>query len=131
MPVTWELGDRLLVVTLIGNYAYEDPARAVRDAMREPSFRPDTMLLIDARLTTTRRSSEEFRDRAIWMKSLTTEGLAPRCAIVIGAAPHQFGRARMAATYVEMHGMELKIFTEMDEASQWLRGEARSSGVGL
>lgn len=131
MPVTWELRNRVLVVSLDGDYEYDAPVRAITEAMQHPSFLPGTMLLIDARLTTTRRSSEEFRERAIWMASLQAKGLASRCALVIPPQTHQYGLARMAATHVEMHGMELQIFTDMDAASQWLLGQATASSAGL
>ncbi len=98
------------------------------DAIRDPAFRNGTRLLIDARLTKTRRTSEEFRERAIWMSSLKGRGVADCCALVISQEPHQFGVARMAATHVEMHGMELGIFTDIQEASMWLlKGDAATA----
>jgi hypothetical protein len=124
MPVNWELRNRVLVVSLEGAYEYHEPVHAINQAMQDPGFLPGTMLLIDARLTTTRRSSEEFRERAIWMASLQAKGLASRCALVIPMQTHQYGLARMAATHVEMQGMQLEIFTDLEEASQWLLGRA-------
>jgi hypothetical protein len=131
MPVTWEFRNRVLVVSLDGDYEYHAPVRAITEAMHHPSFLPGTMLLIDARLTTTRRSSDEFRERAIWMASLQEKGLASRCALVIPSQTHQYGLARMAATHVEMHGMELQIFTDIEAASQWLLGQASATSAGL
>jgi hypothetical protein len=77
-------------------------------------------LLIDARRSTARRSAEQFRERSAWMASLRTQGLSPRCAIVISSEPHQYGLARMAGTYLEFQNMTLEIFTDLDEALQWL-----------
>jgi hypothetical protein len=42
--------------------------------------------------------------------------------------PHQFGMARMAATHVEIQGMELEIFTDVDEASRFLFGRCGVEG---
>jgi hypothetical protein len=120
MPVTWELHHRVLVIRLIGNYEYDAPVNAVDEAMHDPAFRPGTMLLIDARLSTTRRSSEDLRDRAIWMSSLTARGIATRCALVINSQPHQYGVARMAAAHIETRGMQFEIFTDIDKACEWL-----------
>jgi hypothetical protein len=122
MPVTWELRDQLLIITLIGQYGYDAPIKAIADAIGDARFRPGTMLLIDARLTATRRSSEELRERAIWMASLRPKGLAARSAMVITPQPHQFGVARMAASHLELHDMEMEIFTDLEDASQWLLG---------
>ena len=129
MPVTWEFQNSLLLVKLIGDYEYNAPVQAVSEAMRDPACLPRTMLLIDARLTTARRSSEEFRERAIWMASLQARGLGNRCALLINEQPHQFGLARMAATHVEMRGMKLGICTDMEEAARWLLQDAASAAA--
>lgn len=129
MPVEWELRNRRLIVKLIGNYDYGAPQQAILRAMNDPAFQPGTLLLIDARQSTSGRSSEEFRDRALWMKSLLSRGLAPRSAVVINSKPHQFGLARMAATHLDLQGMELGIFTDFDEAVQWL-ADAKASAAG-
>lgn len=126
MPVTWELRDHLLIVSLVGQYTYDAPIKAVAEAIDDARFEPGTMLVVDARLTTTRRSSEELRERAIWMASLRAKGLAARSAMVITTQPHQFGVARMAATHVEIQDMIMEIFTDLDEASRWLLGGASS-----
>ena len=126
MPVTWELQDRILIVRLIGNYDYDAPVNAVEEAIRDRAFRTGTMLLVDARLSTTRRSSEDLRERAIWMASLTAKGIAARSALVINSQPHQFGVARMAAAHIETRGMQFEIFTDIAKASKWL-AEGRSS----
>ena len=131
MPVTWEFQSRLLVLRLVGNYNYDTPVRAVVEAMADPAFQPGTMLLVDARLSTTRRSSDDFRERAIWMASLRARGFAARCALLINSQPHQFGMARMAATHLEMRGMEFEIFTDSDKAAQWLLGGAAAKQAGI
>jgi len=129
MSVAWDLRNRVLVVRLDGDYGYNEPMRAVTAAMQDPGFIPGTPLLIDARRSTTSRSSEEFRSRAIWMAGLTAKGLSHRCAMVIRSLPHQYGLARMAATHVEIHGLELQIFTEIEQAFEWLQEEASSQAA--
>lgn len=129
MPVLRELQDRLLILTLIGSYDYGAPVRAVVQAMNDPAFEPGTTLLIDARQSTVSRSSEEFRQRAFWMESLLARGLAPHFAMVINSQLHQFGLARMAATHVELRGMESGIFRDFDEASTWLSWARASSSI--
>jgi hypothetical protein len=127
MPVTWEFQQPVLVLKLVGSYDYAEPVNAVGEAMRDPAFRPGTMLLVDARLSTTRRSSEDLRERAIWMASLTAKGIASRCALVINSQPHQFGVARMAAAHIESRGMQFEIFTDIAKASEWLHDAQRSA----
>ncbi len=129
MPVAWEFRDQLLVVTLIGDYDFDAPKRAVLEASAAPAFHSGTMLVVDARLSTARRSSDDFRERAAWMASLQERGFAERFALVINSQTHQFGMARMAAAHVEMRGLQLGIFTELESASQWLLGRASSKAA--
>src|SRR5262252_3861775 len=109
MPVTWELKDAILIVTLSGN-AGEEPANAILEAMADPRFRPGTSLLLDVRLAKDSPASADMRRRAAWVASLLPRGLNWRCAMVIGPKVHQYGLARMAATHLEFEGMEMEIF---------------------
>jgi hypothetical protein len=128
MPVKWEIRGSVLVVKLVGDYGFNEPVQAVSEAMADPQFQAGTPLLIDARLSKTSRSSEEFRERAQWMASLQPKGLSSRCAMVISGQPHQLGMARMAAAHLDLRGMELEIFTDLDKALQWLsNGNARNA----
>jgi hypothetical protein len=129
MPVTWTFRDSILVVTLVGEYAFEEPVNAVNTAIEDPGFRRGTLLLIDARQSTTRRSSEEFRGRSLWMASLLAKGLSPRCAIVVSSAVHQYGMARMAGIYLDLQGMTLEIFADLAEATDWLLGRSHIAPV--
>ena len=132
MPVSWEIRGPLLIVRLVGRYAFDEPEAAIVEAMSCPEFQTDTSLLIDARSSEIQRSSEEFRQRSVWMASLQPRGLSSRCAIVISDRPSQFGMARMAATHLELRGMTLGIFTDLDEAVKWLSngGEFHASAAG-
>jgi hypothetical protein len=120
MPVSCEIRGSILVVTLVGDYSFEEPVQAVMSAIADPDFHAGTSLLIDSRLSKTSRNSEDFRERARWMGTLRDHGLSSRFAIVISPKPHQFGMARMAATHLDLKGLELEIFTDMDEALRWL-----------
>lgn len=120
MPVAWELRDRVLIVKLVGEYDFDEPVEAVNAALLDPQFSPGTSLLIDARLAHAHRTSEDMHLRAKWVASLQPRGVSSRCAIVIRPQPNQFGVARMATTHHEMAGLEMDIFTDFEEALQWL-----------
>ena len=120
MPVTWEIRNRVLIVNLVGDYAFDEPVQAVNEGLLDPQFRPGTSLLIDARLAHAHRTSEDMRRRAEWVASLQPRGISSRCAIVIRPQPNQFGVARMARTHHEMAGLEMDIFTDFNEALSWL-----------
>jgi hypothetical protein len=120
MAVTWEIRGLVLIVTLVGDYGFDEPVKAVTEALADAQLRPGTSLLVDARLSRARRTSEEFRTRATWVASLGSKGLSSRCAIVIAPEPHQIGMARMVATHHEIQGVEMSIFTDLEEALRWL-----------
>ncbi|MBV8904976.1 MAG: hypothetical protein JOZ22_15205 [Acidobacteriia bacterium] len=86
-------------------------------------------MLLDVRLCTDNPSSEEFRRWAISLASRRDQGLSDRCAFVIGGKPIAYGLARMASAYADLQGMRIEIFTEFEQALQWLNrsGEAGSN----
>jgi hypothetical protein len=131
MAVTWEIRGLVLIVTVAGDYGFDEPVRAVTKALADSQFRPGTSLLVDARLSRARRSSEEFRTRATWVASLVgSKGLSSRCAIVITPEPHQIGMARMVATHHELQGLEMSIFNDLEEAFRWLsNGDSLTSSA--
>jgi hypothetical protein len=129
MPVSWEIRGSILIVALVGDYSFDEPVQAVTSAISDPNFHPGTSLLIDARLSKTNRNSEDFRERAIWMNTLREKGLSSRFAMVISSHTHQFGMARMAATHLDLTGLELEIFKDMDEALLWLSRAGRSQAA--
>jgi hypothetical protein len=57
MPVTWEIRGQILIVTLAGDYGFDEPVHAVTEALADTQFRSGTSLLVDARLSHARRSS--------------------------------------------------------------------------
>jgi hypothetical protein len=130
MPVTWEIRNGVLIVTLIGNYSFDEPIQAVAAAMADPGFRVGMSLLIDVRLSLVNPSSEATRKRAHWMASLHSSGFSSRYAIVVSAQPHQYGIGRMLATYLELEGLEMRIFTDLGEAWRWLSGGNASGAAG-
>jgi hypothetical protein len=93
-------------------------------AIEDPRFAPGKSLLFDTREWADHPASADFQQRASWLASLQAEGIARRCATVVGAKPHQYGLARMLATYLDFEGMEMEIFKEMEAAIEWLERAA-------
>jgi hypothetical protein len=123
VPVFWEIQGSLLILTLSGNCG-DEPVDAILMAIEDPRFAPGRSLLFDTRLWTDHPTSADFQRRASWLASLRADGIARRCATVVGEKPHQYGLARMAATYLDFEGMEMEIFKEMDAAIEWLERAA-------
>jgi hypothetical protein len=45
MPVSWEIQDSVLIVTVIEDWSGGGPAAAIAEAMADPAFKPGTSLL--------------------------------------------------------------------------------------
>ena len=120
MPVSWEIRDQILIVTVIEAWIGGGPAKAITEGMADPRFKPGTPLLLDVRQSQMNPSGEEIIFRAGWMAGLQSSGLSRYCAVVVGPKLLQFGLARMAQGHLEQRDMDLKIFSDLDEASSWL-----------
>lgn len=120
MPVRWSIRGSLLVLTLDGDYTFPEMQNAVVEALTHPDYRPGTSLLIDARRSLAAPSVEEVRARARWMASLRGRGLSSRCATVSSPEAFRYGLTRMLSAYVEHAGIEMRVFSSLEEAERWL-----------
>jgi hypothetical protein len=120
MPVTCEIRDGVLIVTLTGTCG-DEVTPAISKAMDDPAFKVGTALLLDVRACTDYPSSNEFRQRAISLAGRQQKGLSSRCAAVIGKSSFEYGVARTASTHAEIQGVTMEIFTDFEEAMHWLR----------
>ena len=127
MPATWEFRGSVLVVTLAGK-CKEEATTAINEAMADPAFKPGTSLLLDVRRATD-PTPDELRRRAKSLGSRPAKGLSSRCAIGVGPKAHQFGLGRMAAIYSDSYGMQVEIFTDLDEAICWLESTAAAGAA--
>jgi hypothetical protein len=129
MPVTWEIRDRVLIVTLVRDWSRYGPAEAITEAMSSPHFEPGTSLLFDVRLSEVNPSGEEVRSRSQWLAGLMARGMSSRCAIVISPRVHQYGIARVASVYSDLQGMTVEIFSDLNQALLWLRTEGSAGAA--
>jgi hypothetical protein len=118
MPVECEIRDSVLIVRLIGNCGGEVTA-AISQAMNDSAMKAGTSLLLDVHACSDYPTSNELRKRAISLAG--RKGLSRRCAIVIGKSTFEYGLGRMAATHVQIQGMEMEIFTDFEAALHWLQ----------
>ena len=110
-------------MTVIEDWTGGGPAKAITEGMADPRFKPGTPLLLDVRRSQMNPSGEEIIFRAGWMAGLHSRGLSRHCAVVVGPKVIQFGLARMAQGHLEQRDMDLKIFSDLDEASRWLNSQ--------
>ena len=70
MPVSWEIRNRVLIVTVDGDWSGGGPASAITEALADPQFRPGTALLLDVRPSRMNPSGDESnRAPSGWLPS--------------------------------------------------------------
>jgi hypothetical protein len=129
VPVSWEIRDSILIVTLYG-VAGEEPDCAVLAAIADGRFRPGTPLLLDFRQLTENPTAAEVRRRASRLARFQQQGLSGRCAMVVGPKVHHYGLARMAAIHMELEGMQVQIFQDTNAAKLWLLAAGKTEAAG-
>ena len=127
MPVSWEIRDSVLIVSVIEDWSGRGPATAIAEAMTDPAFKPGMSLLLDVRQSSMNPSGEEVRSGAEWLSALSTKGLSKHLAVVVGTKAYQMGVARMAQFFLGNREMDLQVFTDMEVAIRWVSGPKGAS----
>jgi len=127
VPVTLEIRRNTLILTLMDNSAGE-LAQTIATAMSDLRFTVGTSMVLDVRLSTENPSTRDFCEWAHWLALQRAKGLSSRTAIVVDQKyEHQLGLALTAAVYFDNEGMDLRTFTDLDEAIQWLATGSRAA----
>jgi hypothetical protein len=121
MPITLEVYSSCLILAFIDK-CHEDIGTAIRMALDDHDLPPGAGILLDFRRCSDTHSPESLRTEAKALNALHRDGLiSSRCARLIGPGLHQFGVARMAATFADLLGIEMEIFTDREEALRRLQ----------
>ena len=90
-----------------------------REAIRLLNGTSGLKALIDHREHTPTLSNDFIRTVLSWIDP-AEEGAEPKWALVVSSKVN-YGIARMASTYCEMKGIQVKIFQDPGSAESWLR----------
>jgi flagellar biosynthesis GTPase FlhF len=104
---------------LIGDFSTDDFIEAGEAALALSDFKHGMPMLVDARASFAYASGEEMLKRVEWLVSAQQKGIARCCALV--TATHRMEMMKRTAAKIEALGMEAAIFTQVDEAINWLR----------
>jgi hypothetical protein len=121
MPVVWRLQQGVLLVTLMGDYPFEELRSAVAEALRSPDFSAGTSILFDARSSLKYPSTDVVRSIAEWLASLRAQGVSARSAMVISRERYRLGER--ATVHFHEQGLETALFASLAEAMRWLGPE--------
>jgi len=128
MSVAWELRGPVLVVTTSGAYTNEEVDTALGAGAADPRRVPGTLVLFDGRQSQAKLTKGDMEWRAARLESLPRLGFGPRVAFVVNAQPHRFGLGRMLELRLEPRGVDVRIFSDMDQAWAWLAGAQAPEG---
>lgn len=118
--ISWEIIDAVLLLRMAGDVQREEMSEAIAAALKNPQFKPDTVILFDGRLLTASPPTEEIVSRTEWLATLPKQGFSRRFAMVVGPGPLQLGLAKMMAGYLRLRDIEMEVFSDMRTAWHWL-----------
>jgi hypothetical protein len=125
MPVEWDRRGRVVVIRTIGNYANAELRAAIDQVAADPDLPAQAGLVFDGTRSEAPISKQDVDWRVAMLRSLPSRGFSSRVAIVVRADErYRFGLARQLSMLVEQHGVELKVFPDVEGATAWLSGTA-------
>lgn len=120
MPVSYAFEDNVLVFECKGRYMPAELWSTWEQAMLDPDCVADLECCLDVRssVSLAKRSITDLRGITNWFTEQATQ-VNNRCAILTRPGV-QFGLMRMASAWIEMKGIEVRVFTDRAKAIRWL-----------
>ena len=120
MPVDYSFDGKLFRMIFVGSYTTQELRNAFETALKDPAFPEDARFLMDVTQSDSlaSRPAEEIQDVADFLGPRASR-VGNRCAIY-APRPVQYGMMRMAQVFGETHGVETVVFSDQEEALEWL-----------
>lgn len=120
MPLECFADDGIIVVQQSGEVSIGAIANSLSNLLcHAPSLKPPFQILWDGRLAAASKSSQLIRTVAIDIKN-DYPLFASACIALVVNNDLQFGLARLSQTYLEMEGLTVRVFRDLEPASLWL-----------
>jgi hypothetical protein len=119
VPVWYTLEDRLLTIRCEGTYSVDE----LRNPWLAVAERSDLQLPIACVLDM--RESESVLNRSIGQLRAIADSFVLRAHVtgkrlaIVSSGGARFGLMRMASTWAELAGSEVRVFRDLDEAQAW------------
>lgn len=123
MPVSSAFQDGIFVVTPVGEYELNDLVAVVTKGYSDPKFAQTTPLLFDTRQSTANPSSDDVQQLCRRILGPRPPGHIGKWALVTGKDPLRFGIGRMGSLTMHSLGVPVEVFTEMNPALAYIRGD--------
>ena len=121
MPVDYELDGNTAVVTAAGKVTYSEINGAFENLIRDPDFREGLSILVYDKQSDYNPGTFDIVNAAEHMDGLM-KSFSPRIALVVTEGL-KYGFGRMLEMYCNIKNIELRVFTELDQAKSWLQNK--------
>ncbi len=119
MPISCTIRDRVLLVAAEGEYGLADVREALDAAIASPEFESPMVLFADARESASNPSASEVSQTASYLASIRHH-FAPTWVLVVRGSL-RFGLARMLSIFTASHGIDLRVYRDLDEGWRVVR----------
>lgn len=118
MGISYQIEDRILIVTLAGHYALAEVTETTQAILTDSAYQPGLLVMVDARLSEVLPATNEIPRRMKMIQELSAF-FSPRYAVVVSRKV-QYGIVRMLAAWAAPDTMEIRAFYRPEDARQWL-----------
>jgi hypothetical protein len=128
MPVSARLEGDILVVRCVGEYGVDELLACFDRTVVAPGFPKHAHALLDVREAQSllQRPTADLRRVAFHFLN-HRERFGNRGALLVDGLA-RYGLMRMAATWIHLQGVDMRVFREEALAKAWLQGEAPEAG---
>jgi len=121
MPVDYELDGNTAIMTAAGNVSYKEISGAFENLTRDPDFKEGLSILLHDKQSDYNPGTFDMVSAAEHLDDLM-KSFSPRIALVVTEGL-KYGFGRMLEMYCNIKNIELRVFTEIDQAKSWLQKE--------
>jgi len=118
MTVDYHTEKSILVITLVGDLLKQDALRVQREASKRQKENGTRGILIDARLARSRLSTIDRFEFYSSFQEVYSSGT--KHAVVYSPGNHDLSEITFAENVTFNRGVCLKMFTDIDEARDWM-----------
>jgi hypothetical protein len=118
MPISYEFDGDVVHFSAAGELSNPVVREALEAATRDPAFRPGMSILMHDLGSDYRISSEQAYEAARDLSEMTRL-YSPHIAVVV-SEDIKYGLGRMISAYCERHGIDFRVFRNLENARQWL-----------
>ena len=125
MTVNYHTEQGILVVTLVGDLSQQDALRVQQEASKRQKEHGIRGILVDARLARSRMSTiDRFELLSSFQERFSS---TTKHAVVYSPGNHDLSEVTFAENVAFNRGVRLKMFTDIDEARDWLSEKNESA----